>query len=110
MRASPDRVSGQSSWLIQGIRAHPVARAPDPEPVPDHPLLPAQTRERTSRLDNRRRDAISEQRHSSQTAASWTSMAVSEWGFGGARAFDGRAGAIIVVDVLSFSTCVEVAV
>jgi 2-phosphosulfolactate phosphatase len=36
--------------------------------------------------------------------------AVSEWGPEGARKFDGLAGAIIVVDVLSFSTCVDVAV
>jgi len=37
-------------------------------------------------------------------------IAVSEWGPEGARKFDGQAGAIIIVDVLSFSTCVDVAV
>lgn len=33
-----------------------------------------------------------------------------EWGPEGARRFDGKVGAIVVVDVLSFSTCVDVAV
>jgi 2-phosphosulfolactate phosphatase len=34
----------------------------------------------------------------------------SEWGIAGARKYDGCVGAIIVVDVLSFSTCVDIAV
>jgi 2-phosphosulfolactate phosphatase len=38
------------------------------------------------------------------------SIAVSEWGPEGVRKFDGHAGAIVIVDVLSFSTCVDVAV
>jgi 2-phosphosulfolactate phosphatase len=38
------------------------------------------------------------------------STAVSEWGPEGVRKFDGHVGAIVVVDVLSFSTCVDVAV
>jgi 2-phosphosulfolactate phosphatase len=37
-------------------------------------------------------------------------VAVSEWGLQGVRAFDGRVGALVVVDVLSFSTCVDIAV
>jgi 2-phosphosulfolactate phosphatase len=36
--------------------------------------------------------------------------AFSEWGLQGARKFDGRVGALVVVDVLSFSTCVDIAV
>jgi 2-phosphosulfolactate phosphatase len=36
--------------------------------------------------------------------------AVSEWGFHGVRTFDGQVGALVVVDVLSFSTCVDIAV
>jgi 2-phosphosulfolactate phosphatase len=36
--------------------------------------------------------------------------ALSEWGAAGARSFDGRVGAIVVVDVLCFSTCVDIAV
>jgi 2-phosphosulfolactate phosphatase len=36
--------------------------------------------------------------------------AVSEWGAAGARKFDANVGAIVVVDVLSFCTCVDVAV
>jgi 2-phosphosulfolactate phosphatase len=38
------------------------------------------------------------------------STAFSEWGIEGARIFDGRVGATIIVDVLSFSTCVDIAV
>jgi 2-phosphosulfolactate phosphatase len=38
------------------------------------------------------------------------SSAVSEWGPEGARKFDGSVGAIIIVDVLSFSTCIDIAV
>jgi hypothetical protein len=38
------------------------------------------------------------------------SIAMSEWGPEGARRFNEQAGAIIVVDVLSFSTCVDIAV
>ena len=38
------------------------------------------------------------------------SRAFSEWGIEGKRIFDGRVGAIIIVDVLSFSTCVDIAV
>jgi 2-phosphosulfolactate phosphatase len=37
-------------------------------------------------------------------------FAVSEWGLQGVRKFDGRVGALVVVDVLSFSTCVDIAV
>ena len=37
-------------------------------------------------------------------------MALSEWGLQGARKFDGRVGALIVVDILSFSTCVDIVV
>ena len=36
--------------------------------------------------------------------------AFSEWGAQGARKYDGRVGALVVVDVLSFSTCVDIAV
>jgi 2-phosphosulfolactate phosphatase len=36
--------------------------------------------------------------------------AVCDWGPEGVRHYDGRVGAIVVVDVLSFSTCVDVAV
>jgi 2-phosphosulfolactate phosphatase len=36
-------------------------------------------------------------------------IAVSEWGPEGARKFDGPAGAIVIVDVLSFSTSVDIA-
>lgn len=35
---------------------------------------------------------------------------VCEWGPEGARKFDGHVGTIVVVDVLSFSTCIDVAV
>jgi 2-phosphosulfolactate phosphatase len=35
---------------------------------------------------------------------------VCEWGLEGARKFENHVGAIVVVDVLSFSTCVDVAV
>jgi 2-phosphosulfolactate phosphatase len=38
------------------------------------------------------------------------SSAVCEWGPEGARKFDGSVGAIVIVDVLSFSTCVDIAV
>jgi 2-phosphosulfolactate phosphatase len=38
------------------------------------------------------------------------SSAVSEWGAEGARKFDGGVGAMIIVDVLSFSTCIDIAV
>ncbi len=38
------------------------------------------------------------------------SSAVSEWGPEGARRFDGSVGAIVIVDVLSFSTCIDIAV
>lgn len=38
------------------------------------------------------------------------SNAVCEWGPEGARRFDGYVSAIIVVDVLSFSTCIDIAV
>jgi 2-phosphosulfolactate phosphatase len=37
-------------------------------------------------------------------------LAVSEWGLQGIRKFDGHVGALVVVDVLSFSTCVDIAV
>jgi 2-phosphosulfolactate phosphatase len=35
------------------------------------------------------------------------SIVVCEWGPEGARKFDGNAGAIVIVDVLSFSTSIE---
>ena len=38
------------------------------------------------------------------------SIVVCEWGPEGARKFDGNAGALVIVDVLSFSTCVDIAV
>ena len=38
------------------------------------------------------------------------SLAVCEWGPEGARKFDGTVGAIVIVDVLSFSTCIDIAV
>ena len=38
------------------------------------------------------------------------SIVFCEWGLKGARKFDGNAGAIVIVDVLSFSTCVDIAV
>ena len=38
------------------------------------------------------------------------SIVVCEWGPEGARKFDGNAGAMVIVDVLSFSTCVDLAV
>jgi 2-phosphosulfolactate phosphatase len=38
------------------------------------------------------------------------SSVVSEWGPEGARKFDANVGAIVIVDVLSFCTCVDVAV
>jgi 2-phosphosulfolactate phosphatase len=38
------------------------------------------------------------------------STIVCEWGPEGARKFDGTAGAMVIVDVLCFSTCVDVAV
>jgi 2-phosphosulfolactate phosphatase len=37
-------------------------------------------------------------------------IVVCEWGPEGVRKFDGNAGAMVIVDVLSFSTCVDVAV
>lgn len=37
-------------------------------------------------------------------------VTVCEWGPEGARKFDGNVGAIVVVDVLSFSTCIDIAV
>src|SRR5262245_61041657 len=37
-------------------------------------------------------------------------VAACEWGLQGACVFAGRVGALIVVDVLSFSTCVDIAV
>jgi len=37
-------------------------------------------------------------------------VSVCEWGPDGARKFDGKVGAIVVVDVLSFSTCIDIAV
>jgi 2-phosphosulfolactate phosphatase len=41
----------------------------------------------------------------------WTmSVAFCEWGEQGARTFEGSVGALIIVDVLSFSTCVDIAV
>lgn len=36
-------------------------------------------------------------------------MAFCEWGIEGARVFDGHVGVLIIVDVLSFSTCVDIA-
>jgi 2-phosphosulfolactate phosphatase len=41
---------------------------------------------------------------------SMPAAAFSEWGAQGARKYDGRVGALVVVDVLSFSTCVDIAV
>jgi 2-phosphosulfolactate phosphatase len=38
------------------------------------------------------------------------SIVFSEWGIEGARKFDAHVGAIVIVDVLSFSTCVDIAV
>ena len=38
------------------------------------------------------------------------SLAVCEWGPEGASKFDGSVGAIVIVDVLSFSTCIDIAV
>jgi len=38
------------------------------------------------------------------------SSVVCEWGPEGARKFDGSVGAIVIVDVLSFSTCIDIAV
>ena len=38
------------------------------------------------------------------------SIVFCEWGPEGARKFDGNAGAMVIVDVLSFSTCVDIAV
>ena len=38
------------------------------------------------------------------------SIVFCEWGLEGARKFDGNAGTIVIVDVLSFSTCVDIAV
>ena len=38
------------------------------------------------------------------------SLSVCEWGPEGARKFDGRVGAMVIVDVLSFSTCIDIAV
>ena len=38
------------------------------------------------------------------------SYLVCEWGPDGARKFDGNVGAIVIIDVLSFSTCIDIAV
>src|SRR5262245_60717687 len=45
-----------------------------------------------------------------QPMSSAMSIIFSEWGPEGAAAFDGIAAAVIVVDILSFSTCVDIAV
>jgi 2-phosphosulfolactate phosphatase len=37
-------------------------------------------------------------------------LAVCEWGPEGARKFDGNVGAMVIVDILSFSTCIDIAV